>query len=98
VFREALRGDLFASQVVKEVGRLNAMGVASVTDVFDPEIVTLGGGVALNNPEAILTPIRGQLGDYIINRAPKVQITPLGDDAGLLGALAVSFDPSLIGR
>jgi glucokinase len=98
VFREALKGDPFARHVVKEVGRLNAIGVANVTDAFDPEIVTLGGGVALNNPEAILAPIRRQLGDYVINKTPKVQITPLGDDAGLLGALAVCFDPSLIGR
>jgi glucokinase len=98
VFGEASRGDPFARQVVKELGRLNAIGVANVTNVYDPEIVTLGGGVALNNPEAILEPITGQLGDYAFNKAPKIQITPLGDDAGLLGALAVSFDPSLIGR
>jgi glucokinase len=98
VFREASRGDPFALRVVREVGRLNAIGVADVTDAYDPEIVTLGGGVALNNQEAIVSPIRKYVGDHPINRVPKVRVTPLGDDAGLLGALAASFEPALIGR
>jgi glucokinase len=98
VFFEADRGDPFALGVVGEVGRLNAIGVANITDAYDPELVTIGGGVALNNPERILAPIRKLASQYAINNVPDVRITPLGDDAGLLGALSVSFDPSLIGR
>jgi glucokinase len=98
VFRAAELGDKFALRVIAEVGRLNAIGVANVTDAFDPEIVTIGGGVALNNPDAILSPIRKHVEEYAINRAPEVKITPLGDDAGLLGALSVAYDPGLIGR
>ena len=98
VFREADGGDSFALRVVDEVGRLNAIGVANITDAYDSELVTIGGGVALNNPERVLSPIRRMAGDYAINRVPDVRITPLGDDAGLLGALSVSFDPSLIRR
>jgi len=97
VFREAERGDSFALRVVEEVGRLNAIGIANIADAYDPELVTIGGGVALNNPERVLSPIRRLAGDYAINRVPDVRITPLGDDAGLLGALSVTFDPRLIG-
>jgi len=97
VFREADSGDSFALRVVDEVGRLNAIGVANIADAYDPELVTIGGGVALNNPERVLSPIRKMAGDYAINRVPEVRITPLGDDAGLLGALSASFDPRLIG-
>jgi len=97
VYREADRGDSFALRVVDEVGRLNAIGVANISDAYDPELVTIGGGVALNNPERVLSPIQKMAGDYAINRVPEVRITPLGDDAGLLGALSVAFDPSLIG-
>jgi glucokinase len=98
VFSEARRGDPFARRVVAEVGRLNAIGVANVVDAYDPEIVTIGGGVALNNTEAILPPIVKQMQAYAINRVPGVEITPLGDDAGLLGALSVPFNPALIQR
>jgi glucokinase len=97
VFDYAARGNRFALRVVEEVGRLNAIGVANITDSFDPEIVTIGGGVGLNNADAILRPIKRHIEEYAINRAPEVRITPLGDDAGLLGALAVVFDPRLIG-
>jgi len=96
VFGEAARGDSFALRVIEEVGRLNAIGVANVADAYDPELVTIGGGVALNNPERVLSPIKKLVGDYAINRVPEVRITPLGDDAGLLGALSITFDPSLI--
>jgi glucokinase len=98
LFHSAARGDKFALKVVEEVGRLNAIGVANITDCFDPEMVTIGGGVGLNNAAAILRPIRKHLAEYAINRVPEVRITPLGDDAGLLGALAAAFDPGLIGE
>jgi len=97
VYGEAERGDAFALRVVEEVGRLNAIGVANIANAYDPELLTIGGGVALNNPERVLSPIQKMTGDYAINRVPEVRITPLGDDAGLLGALSAAFDPSLIG-
>lgn len=98
VFKRASEGESLSLKVVKEVGRLNAIGIANIVDSFDPEIVTIGGGVALNNPDAILSPIKENVGAYAINGIPEVLITPLGDDAGLLGALSVSFNPSLIQR
>jgi glucokinase len=98
IFREAGRGDPLARRVVEEVGRLNAIGVANVVDAFDPEIVTIGGGVALNNPEAIISPIVEKVSAYAINMIPIVRITPLGDDVGILGALSVPFNPALINR
>jgi glucokinase len=98
VFDQAGEGNPFAKDVVSEVGRLNAIGVANVIDAFDPEILTIGGGVALHNQDLILKPIRDQVGEYAINAPPEILITPLGDDAGLLGALCVSFEPRLIGK
>lgn len=98
VFRHASARDPFSREVVAEVGRLNAIGVANIIDAYDPEIVTVGGGVALNNPEAVVGPIRRHVEDYAINAAPEIRMTPLGDHAGLLGALAVAFDPDLIGE
>jgi glucokinase len=98
VFKAAAKGDKFAERVVAEVGRLNAIGVANVTDTFDPQLLTIGGGVALNNPDMVIPPIRKIAPDYAINRVPEIRMTPLGDDAGLLGALSAALDPSLIGE
>jgi len=91
IFRAAARRSAAAMRVVKEVGRLNAVGVANAVNMFDPSLVTIGGGVALNNPAAVLGPIRRLVPKLSINGAPRIMITPLGDDAGLLGALSLAF-------
>ena len=49
---------------------------------------SLGGSIALNNPQLILDPIREDIHKYIINRMPEIMITPLGEDVVLYGALA----------
>jgi glucokinase len=94
IFRAAARRNGAALKVVKEVGRFNAVGVANAVNMFDPSLVTIGGGVALNNPDMVLGPIRSLVPKYSVNRAPKIMITPLGDDAGLLGALSLAFGES----
>jgi glucokinase len=94
IFAAAKEGDRLARRVLAEVGRFNAMGFANAINMFDPSLVTVGGGVALNNPEAILGPIRKMAPEHCIDRFPEVITTPLGDDAGLLGALSLAFDPA----
>jgi len=93
VFDSAKGGDQFAREVVEEIGRLNAIGFANVTNVYDPELITVGGSVALNNPKLVIEPIRRYIDEYVINRTPKIEITPLGGDIVLLGALALVFHP-----
>lgn len=78
-------------RLVEEMGRLNAIGFANVVNVFDPSLITVGGGVALNNRELVMGPIRRLVPAYAVNRVPDIIITPLGDKAGLLGALSLAF-------
>jgi glucokinase len=91
ILRAAGEGHAFASKVAKEMGRLNAVGVAAVADAYDPSLITIGGGVALNNRRLIIDPIRQLLPKYAVNRVPEIRITPLGDDAGLLGAISLAL-------
>jgi len=93
VFNAAKKGDSFAKEVIEEIGRLNAIGFANVTNVYDPELITVGGSVALNNPKLVIEPINRYINDYVINRTPRIEITPLGGDIVLLGALALVFHP-----
>jgi glucokinase len=78
-------------RVAEEMGKLNVLGFANAVNLFDPSLITIGGGVALNNGELVLKPIRELVPQYSINRMPAIMITPLGDDAGLLGALSLAF-------
>ena len=88
LFDLASAGDDLALDLVKEMGRFNAIGFATVTEAYDPELITVGGGVALNNPELILEPMKKRIEDYTQNEVPEIKITPLKEESVLLGAIA----------
>ncbi|WP_135366173.1 ROK family protein [Halosimplex halophilum] len=90
VFAAADAGDALAGACLDEVARYDAAGVAAVCNAVDPGLVTLGGGVALHNPEWIVAGIEEHLDRYLFVDRPTVRITPLGDDIDLYGALAAA--------
>ena len=65
--------------------------MANAVNMFDPSLITIGGGVALSHPDLVLKPIRDLVPRYSVNRVPEIMMTPLGDDAGVLGALSLVF-------
>ena len=76
---------------MREAGRYNAIGVANVINVYDPSLITMGGSVTLNNVDLVLGPIREMVSDYLINRPATIKVTPLGEDVGLYGAVALAL-------
>ena len=90
VFSLAGRGDADSCKVVEKYGQVNAIGFADVVNVYDPEVLTVGGSIALNNPELVLKSIREHIESHLINRKPVIMITPLGEDVILHGALALA--------
>jgi len=90
-------GDAFAGYLVDFLAEVNAAGIASAINVYDPEVVTIGGSIALRNPEFFKL-IERKIVKYTINRVPRVLLTPLGDDAVLVGAamVAINTPPNLV--
>lgn len=88
VFAAADAGDEFALACLDRVARYNAAGVAAICNAVNPGLVTVGGGVAMNNPEVVLGGIERYLDDYLFVEPPDLRISRLGDDIGLYGALA----------
>jgi uncharacterized phosphosugar-binding protein len=82
------RGDARATAVWLESVRRLACGVASIVNAVDPEVVVLGGGIALAG-EALFGPLARFL-DGVEWRpgGRRVRVVPavLGDHAGALGA------------
>jgi glucokinase len=91
IFDLSKQKDQLSMNIVEEIGKINAVGFSNIINTFDPELITVGGSVALNNPGLILNPILKGVDQYIINRKPEIIITPLGGDAVLTGALALSL-------
>lgn len=86
------RGDEFASYVVNELARINAAGVASVINVYDPEVISFGGSVILNNPD-LLNMIYNFVKNYVTNQVPEFTITRFGDDVVVYGAAYIALKP-----
>lgn len=80
--------DPLADLVVERLGHWNAIGIANLIHAYAPLVIYVGGGVALNNPEAVLDPVRERLDELVMSNVPEVQLTTLGDDVGVMGALA----------
>ena len=85
---DAAGSDPLADEVIDRVARWNALGMAAVVHAYAPLVVYVGGAVALNNPELVLDPIRERLDGLVMSNIPDVQLTTLGDDVVVKGALA----------
>jgi glucokinase len=90
LFDAARKRDVNALYVVEEIGKVNAVGFANIVNAFDPELITIGGSVALKNPDFIIEPINRGIDKHLINRKPEIKLTPLGADAVLYGGLAIA--------
>ncbi|WP_336024301.1 ROK family protein [Halobellus salinisoli] len=80
--------DEFATHVVEQLGHWNAMGVANIVHAYAPLVIYVGGAVALNNPDLTLDPIRERMDEMVMSNVPQIQLTTLGDDVVVMGALA----------
>ncbi|MFA9516847.1 ROK family protein [Halopenitus sp. H-Gu1] len=80
--------DDFADLVIDRLARWNAIGVANVCHAYAPLVVSIGGAVALNNPELVVDPVREQLADLVFVNVPELRLTELGDEVVVKGALA----------
>ncbi len=90
LFESAKKKDRVALEIVNEIGRLNSIGFANITNIYDPELITVGGAITLANPDLVLGPIKKNIERYNINRLPEILTTKLGEDIVLYGALALS--------
>jgi glucokinase len=90
VFAAADTGEAWAEESLDEIARYNAAGIGAVCNAVEPGLVTLGGGVARNNPDRIVDGIERYLDRFLFVDRPTLQVTPLGDDIGLYGAVAAA--------
>jgi glucokinase len=80
--------------LLEQVGTYLGEGIASLVNVFNPEVVVLGGGFARAG-ELLFEPARRIVAERSLSPARDVvRIVPalLGPEAGLIGAGLVAFE------
>ena len=88
-FKAARLGDTLGKQVVNKYIDFLAEGTANLINIFQPEMVCLGGGISKEG-EFLLKPLREKILklEYTGGRKPatKIKTAFLGNDAGIIGA------------
>ena len=79
-----------AAEVAAEVGHV-ARALAGVIPVLDPELVVLGGGIGTQAGDLLAGPVTEQLEALVALTPPRIEVSTLGPDAVILGALAVGL-------
>ncbi|MBM3134212.1 MAG: ROK family protein [Chloroflexi bacterium] len=91
VTRAAHAGDVVARRIMRQVGEYIGVGVVNLLHLFNPRLVIIGGGVAMGAGELLFGPIREMVQERAMEIYRPTRIVPagLGDDVGLLGAVAL---------
>jgi len=94
IYRAGKEGDELAIEVFRRMGVYLGIGLASLINVLNPEIVIIGGGLS-NGWELFEQHMHQQIMERafpIPARRVKIVRAQCGDDAGLLGAARLAFD------
>jgi glucokinase len=71
-----------------------ALGLVNLTNLLDPEVVVMGGGLAAA-VDLVLAPVRRHFADLLYapgHRAhPRIEIAALGEQAGAIGAALLDY-------
>ncbi len=81
-------GDAAALEVIVEAGRRLGAGLSGLANIFEPEVIVIGGGVGKAIGELMLGPAREELRRRALppmNEVP-VKMAELGPEAGMIGA------------
>src|SRR5215211_2656125 len=87
----ALAGDGAAKRVLELIGRRIGVALSSFANVFDPDVIVIGGGVSAAG-ELLVAPARDELAARALPpmiRTP-VAVAALGPDAGMIGAATLA--------
>ncbi|NLX64087.1 MAG: ROK family protein [Clostridiaceae bacterium] len=92
-FDAARMGDETAIEVIDEYIDILAEGLANIVNIFQPDVIAIGGGVSKEG-ENLLTPLREKMKGrtFFIGDLKNTQIVAaqMGNDAGIVGAALIS--------
>ncbi len=89
IIEAALKEDPIAIQILEETGKYLGIGIANLINLFNPEVVILGGWVEMEAGKILLPIIRSTAEKYALKfpfSSVKIVISELADQAIVIGA------------
>lgn len=93
IYQAARDGDGLAQKVMEDMGRYLGIGIASLINIFNPEMIVIGGGV-MDAWSLFIGPLTREVKQRAFEvPAERAVIMParLGGDAGIVGAAAAAL-------
>jgi glucokinase len=90
----AREGDPVAAEAIARIGTSLGVGLASVVNIFDPEVIVIGGGVVAAG-ELLLEPARVEMRRRALppgSLATRVEAAAFGPEAGMIGAAIMASE------
>jgi len=89
LFHAAEAGDLEALAIVKRAAAYMGIGLVNVTNLYDPDVIVMGGGISKSWKLVGPLLMAGLMGSPFISaaRRPALRRARLGDRVGLVGAV-----------
>ncbi len=87
-------GDETAIEVLRTIGSNLGVAIASLVNIFNPEVVVIGGGVIAAG-ELLLQPARDEVAARALPPSKdevRIVAAQFGVEAGMVGAAALAFD------
>jgi glucokinase len=98
ITRLAYEGDPVAQDAIRVVGERLGVGVSNIVNIFNPEVVAIGGGVIAAG-EMLLAPVR----EVMMRRAlqpgrdvVRVEAAAFGGEAGMIGAAVLAREELVV--
>lgn len=92
ILNAANEEDVLAIEVIEEIGSVLGRAIAGLINLFNPELVVIGGVVS-KVKEYLLLPIRSAIQKHSLNMVNKdttIKLSKLGEKAGPIGACMLS--------
>jgi glucokinase len=93
----AREGNQVARNALDQACRALGWGIAQMVTLLAPEVVVVGGGVSLIDPDLFLNPLRGYARQFVfppLRDAFELVPASLGESVVVRGAILVAADPA----
>ena len=88
IIEAANNDDVLAIDLIADLGEKLGRGIALLINIFNPELVIIGGSLA-NTGEYLILPIKSAINKYslsLVNSDTKIKRSLLGEKSGVIGA------------
>jgi N-acetylglucosamine repressor len=94
IIQAAHEGDQYAINILAETGRNLGKGIAMLIQLFNPELIIIGGKMA-EARQYLTTPIQQSINTYCMTQLrerTEIALSKLGQEAGILGPVATVME------